>query len=64
MPRVRLVNDFHALATGITVLPASDFAVLNDAQSDPRGPWALIGAGTGLGEAVVVRTKDDPARGG
>ncbi|MFP2928021.1 glucokinase [Pyxidicoccus sp. 3LG] len=55
VPRVTLVNDFHALAIGITVLPASDFAVLNDAPSDPSGPWVLLGAGTGLGEAVVVR---------
>lgn len=56
VPRVTLVNDFHALAVGITVLPASDLAILNDAPSDPTGPWALIGAGTGLGEAVVVHT--------
>jgi glucokinase len=56
VPRVSLVNDFFALATGITVLPASDIAVLNDAPSDPGGPWVLIGAGTGLGEAVVVHT--------
>ncbi len=58
VPRVTLVNDFHAMAIGITVLPASDFAVLNDSPSDPKGPWALIGAGTGLGEAVVVRIGD------
>ncbi|MCY1078553.1 glucokinase [Archangium lansingense] len=56
VPRVTLVNDFHALAIGITVLPASDLAVLNDSPSDPKGPWVLIGAGTGLGEAVVVHT--------
>ncbi|XXF75204.1 glucokinase [Myxococcaceae bacterium GXIMD 01537] len=56
VPRVALVNDFHAMAVGISVLAASDFAVLNDSPSDPNGPWALIGAGTGLGEAVVVRT--------
>jgi glucokinase len=55
LSRVRLVNDFHALATGIGILPSSDFAVLNDSPSDPRGPWALLGAGTGLGEAFVVR---------
>ncbi|MGC4113269.1 MAG: glucokinase [Myxococcales bacterium] len=56
LPRVSLVNDFHALVKGIGILPSSDFALLNDAPSDPRGPWASIGAGTGLGEAVVVRT--------
>ncbi len=55
LTRVRLVNDFHALAIGITVLDSSQFAVLNDAPSDPRGPWVVLGAGTGLGQAVVVR---------
>jgi glucokinase len=55
LPRVILVNDFHALAAGISLLPASDLAVLNDAPSDPAGPWVLLGAGTGLGEAVVAR---------
>jgi glucokinase len=56
IPRVTLVNDFQAMAVGITVLPASDLAVLNDSPSDPKGPWVIIGAGTGLGEAVVVHT--------
>ncbi len=55
LPRVSLVNDFHALAIGITVLPSSELATLNDAPSDPRGPWAVIGAGTGLGEAIVTK---------
>ncbi|HWE25505.1 MAG TPA: glucokinase, partial [Myxococcales bacterium] len=26
----------------------------NEGARDPRGPWALIGAGTGLGEAIAV----------
>ncbi|MGC4113893.1 MAG: glucokinase [Myxococcales bacterium] len=55
LQRVSLVNDFHALSIGITELPASDFAVLHDAPSDPRGPWVVLGAGTGLGEAVIVK---------
>ncbi|MFN7133546.1 MAG: glucokinase [Myxococcales bacterium] len=53
--RARLVNDFHALAIGIGALGPAEFAVLNEAPSDPRGPWVVIGAGTGLGEAIVVR---------
>jgi len=53
LPRVALVNDFHALAIGITELSPSELATLNDAPSDPRGPWVVIGAGTGLGEAGV-----------
>jgi glucokinase len=55
LQRVRLVTDFHAMAAGISILPASDFAVLNDSASDPTGHWVLIGAGTGLGESIVVR---------
>ncbi|MDR0966001.1 MAG: glucokinase [Myxococcales bacterium] len=57
IPRVRLVNDFHALSIGITCLPASDFAPLNDAPAAPEGPWAVIGAGTGLGEAVLTKRR-------
>jgi len=56
LPRVALVNDFHALAIGITELSPSELATLNDAPSDPRGPWVVIGAGTGLGEAVVTKS--------
>ena len=53
--RVSLVNDFHALSIGILELPASDLVTLHDAPSDPRGPWVVLGAGTGLGEALIVR---------
>ena len=55
IPKVLLVNDFHALSIGITCLPASDFEPLCDAPADENGPWAVIGAGTGLGEAVLVK---------
>ncbi len=55
LQRVALVNDFHALSIGITELPPKDLAVLHEAPSDPRGPWVVLGAGTGLGEAVIVR---------
>jgi len=51
---VRLVNDFHALAIGIGELPPTDLVVLHDAPSDPGGPWVVLGAGTGLGEAIIV----------
>ena len=55
LSRANLVNDFHALAIGITALPQSDLAVLHEAPSDPGGPFVVLGAGTGLGEAIVVR---------
>jgi glucokinase len=51
---VRLANDFHALALGIPAVKQADLVPLNEGVSDPTGPWALIGAGTGLGEAIAV----------
>lgn len=56
IPHVLLVNDFHALSIGITHLPETDFVLLNEAAPDPKGPWAVIGAGTGLGQAVLMKT--------
>ena len=52
--RVALVNDFHALSVGIGELPAGDLARLNEVPADPHGPRVVIGAGTGLGQAVLV----------
>jgi len=51
---VRLVNDFHALAVGIASVEPHDLVALNEGVRDPSGPRALIGAGTGLGEAMAV----------
>src|SRR5438132_359853 len=51
---VQLANDFHALALGIPAVKPKDLVTLNEGALDPSGPWALIGAGTGLGEAIAV----------
>ena len=51
---VQLANDFHALALGIPAVKPKDLVTLNEGVRDERGPWALIGAGTGLGEAFAV----------
>jgi len=52
--RVRLINDFEAIGYGLPMLTASDFVVLQNGVSAPRAPRALIGAGTGLGQASLV----------
>jgi glucokinase len=52
--RVTLLNDFEAIALGIPRLPASDFEVLQQGRTDPEGPVVVLGAGTGLGAAVMV----------
>ena len=65
---VALCNDFSATVLGITELEPSDFEVLAEGERDPRGPMAVIGAGTGLGEAIGVPTADGlrvlPSEGG
>jgi len=58
LSRVRLVNDFHALTLGIASLPPERLATLNQGTRDPGGPWAVIGAGTGLGEAISILGND------
>jgi glucokinase len=53
--RAALINDFHAVALGVVRLEPSELRVLQVGQPDPHGVYAVIGAGTGLGEAVGVR---------
>ncbi|MBM3287880.1 MAG: glucokinase [Candidatus Eisenbacteria bacterium] len=54
IPRVRLVNDFEAVGRGIPRLSPADLLTLQEGVPEPRGPIALIGAGTGLGEGFLV----------
>jgi glucokinase len=56
LPSVALANDLLANAVGIAELSPADFAVVNQGQEDPGGNRALISAGTGLGEAFLVRS--------
>jgi glucokinase len=52
---VALVNDLQANARGIEALDVDDFAVLNEGVSDEYGNRAVVSAGTGLGEAGLLR---------
>jgi len=52
--RVRVVNDFVAAALGIPYLKPRQFAILRGGDPEPGGPIGLIGAGTGLGQAVLA----------
>jgi glucokinase len=54
IPRVRLVNDFHAAALGSIAVPSSDLVALGGDPRDPKGPVAVLGAGTGLGQAFLL----------
>ncbi|MBW2461689.1 MAG: glucokinase, partial [Deltaproteobacteria bacterium] len=60
IPAVTLLNDFAAIAHGVVHLEADQRVVLADLPVDPTGPIAILGAGTGLGEAILVPTPDGP----
>jgi len=55
--KFRLINDFQAVGYGLDALLENDFSVLQAgaelSDSTPQ-PRVLIGAGTGLGEGVLV----------
>ncbi len=53
-PRVRLINDFEAVGHGIEALGDDDFVVLQAGEPVRHAPRAAIGAGTGLGQAILV----------
>jgi glucokinase len=49
--RVTLINDFYAVALGVPLLAPADMIPLNAATRVEHAPIAILGAGTGLGEA-------------
>lgn len=57
--RVRLVNDFHAAALGVTAVDAQWLAPLGGSPPTPHGPIGVLGAGTGLGQAFLLWSKSD-----
>jgi glucokinase len=66
--RTTIINDFVAVGYGIDLLGPSDLATLQEGSPTPRGPIALIGAGTGLGQGFLLWEEDHyrvlPSEGG
>jgi glucokinase len=56
--RTRLINDFETIGYGLDQLDRGDLATLQEGRPAPQGPRALLGAGTGLGEAFLLREGD------
>jgi glucokinase len=54
IPHVALINDFYAVALGVPQLADDDLLPLQQAARDRTAPIAILGAGTGLGQAVVI----------
>jgi glucokinase len=56
--RLRLANDFAAAAMGITVTPDESLVWLQAGRPLPHAPKLVVGAGTGLGMAMLVHIDD------
>ena len=54
VPAVGLLNDFEAVARGISEVDPGRLPVLADGSVDPAGARLIVGAGTGLGVAVAL----------
>lgn len=52
--RTQVLNDLEALAYGVTVLEPDELAVLQRGQPLVGGNAAVLAAGTGLGEALLL----------
>jgi glucokinase len=52
--RVRLINDFQSVGYGVDALKTEDIVTLQQGAETPHGTRAIIGAGTGLGQAFLV----------
>jgi glucokinase len=52
--RVRLLNDLEAMAYAVPVLAGDELAVLQEGERVPTGNVAIIAAGTGLGEGMLI----------
>lgn len=54
LARVEIVNDFEAIGYGLDALSSSDVLTLQEGEPLAQAPRALIGAGTGLGQALLI----------
>ncbi len=63
LERLVVVNDFEALAHGVSSLgKPGDFSLIKPGKGDPRGPTLVFGPGTGLGQALIVPLADGRER--
>ncbi|WP_310489705.1 glucokinase [Chamaesiphon sp. VAR_69_metabat_338] len=59
IPKLKLINDFTAIGYGIPRLHPIDLHALQSGTSIPQAPIAIIGAGTGLGQGVLIHDGRD-----
>lgn len=56
---IELINDFAAVGYGVLHLPPADLYTLQAGQPHHNAPKATIGAGTGLGEGLLIHDGHD-----
>lgn len=56
--RLRLINDFQAIGYGIEALKKKDLVMLQKGRPAKQGPRVVLGAGTGLGQGILVWDRD------
>jgi glucokinase len=54
IPKVKLINDFAAIASGVGILPENDLMTLQVGQCHAGGMRVVLGAGTGMGVAWLA----------
>lgn len=54
--RLRVVNDFEAQALALPWLSQAELRAVGGGSADPGAPRVVLGAGTGLGVAALLRT--------
>lgn len=54
LPTARLINDFQAVGYGIEALSADELVPLHHGTAQPQAPRVVLGAGTGLGVALLM----------
>jgi glucokinase len=68
LKRVHLLNDLEAMAYDVPVLRDDELRVLQKGTRNPQGNGALLAAGTGLGQALLVHVdgnwRPSPSEGG
>jgi glucokinase len=68
LERLRLINDFEAIGHALEGIPAEELHCLQSGEPVAGGTRALIGAGTGLGQALLPHDGRDyrvlPTEGG
>ncbi len=60
LDRLKVVNDFYALAAGVSQLKETAFHLVKTGAGSPSAPRLVIGPGTGFGQALILPLEGAP----